>query len=109
MGGFPFDFDDETVLSHAVAVDRSGGSGAVKDPGAAGRNKIPCKMSAAGNGFSRETSEYIKQNKAKYVVDTPNGPRLLMSILQCPKESVKNEVADIQFNVPELFIEDWMA
>lgn len=57
------------------------------------------------NGFSRETSEYIKQNKAKYVVDTPNGPKLKMTLLACPKESVKNEVQDIQFNVPELFVE----
>lgn len=57
------------------------------------------------NGFSRETSEYIKQNKAKYVVETPNGPKLKMTLLECPKESVKNEVQDIQYNVPELFID----
>ena len=69
----------------------------------------PLTIMLQRNGFSRETSEYIKQNKGKYVVDTANGPKLLMSILQCPKESVKNEVADIQFNVPELFIEDWMV
>ena len=69
----------------------------------------PLTIMLQRNGFSRETSEYIKQNKNKYVVDTELGPRLLISILDCPKESVKNEVADIQFNVPELFIEDWMA
>ena len=69
----------------------------------------PLTIMLQRNGFSRETSEYIKQNKNKYVVDTELGPRLLMSILDCPKESVKNEVSDIQFNVPELFIEDWMA
>ena len=69
----------------------------------------PLTIMLQRNGFSRETSEYIKQNKNKYVVDTELGPRLLISILDCPKESVKNEVADIQFNVPELFIEDWMT
>ena len=56
------------------------------------------------NGFSRETSEYIKQNKVKYVVETTNGPRLRTKLLECPKESVKREVLDIQYNVPELFI-----
>ena len=57
------------------------------------------------NGFSREASQYIRQNKSKYVIDTPAGPLLHMSILSCPKEAIRNEVADIRFNVPELFTE----
>ena len=61
------------------------------------------------HGFSRETAEYIKQNKSKYVVETTLGPKLLKCILDCPKDAIRNEVADIHYNVPELFIEDWMA
>ena len=61
------------------------------------------------NGFSRETSEYIKIHRGKYVVDTPLGPKLLKTLLECPKQYVKEEVANIILNVPELFIEEWMA
>ena len=61
------------------------------------------------HGFSRETAEYIKQNKSKYVVETTLGPKLLKCILDCPKDAIRNEVTDIHYNVPELFIEDWMA
>lgn len=57
------------------------------------------------SGFSREASQYIRQNKSKYVIYTPAGPLLHMSILSCPKEAIRNEVADIRFNVPELFTE----
>lgn len=57
------------------------------------------------NGFSRETSSYIKQNQSKYVEFTPTGPKLKLALLDCQKESVRNEVRDIQFNVPELFID----
>lgn len=57
------------------------------------------------NGFSREASEYIKQNKNKYVIDTPTGPKLSNDLLCCHKESIKYEIKNIQFNVPELFIE----
>ena len=61
------------------------------------------------NGFSRETSEYIKIHRGKYVVDTPLGPKLIKTLLECPKQYVKEEVANILLNVPELFIEEWMA
>jgi len=61
------------------------------------------------NGFSRETSEYIKLNRAKYVVDTHLGPKLRKTLLECPKQYVKEEVANIILNVPELFIEEWMS
>lgn len=57
------------------------------------------------NGFSREASQYIRQNKNKYVIETHAGPLLHMSILSCPKEAIRKEVADIRFNVPELFTE----
>ena len=66
----------------------------------------PLTIMLQRNGFTRETSEYIKQNRLKYVTETPQGPKLRDEILNCPKESVKNEVADIKFNVPELFVSD---
>ena len=56
------------------------------------------------NGFSRETSTYIKQNQGKYVEVTASGPKLKISLLECPKESVRSEVQDIQYNIPEIFI-----
>ena len=65
----------------------------------------PLTIMLQRNGFSREASQYIRQNKSKYVIDTPAGPLLHMSILSCPKEAIRNEVADIRFNVPELFTE----
>ena len=65
----------------------------------------PLTIMLQRNGFSREASQYIRQNKNKYVIETPAGPRLHMSILSCPKEAIRNEVADIRFNVPELFSE----
>ena len=61
------------------------------------------------NGFSRETSEYIKLNRGKYVVDTSVGPKLRMTLKECPKDFVREEVSNIILNVPELFIEEWMT
>ena len=61
------------------------------------------------NGFSRETSEYIKLNRVKYVVDTAMGPKLRMTLKECPKDFVREEVSNIILNVPELFIEEWLT
>ena len=58
------------------------------------------------NEYLHELYDAILNN---YSVKLLNLPQEDISILDCPKESVKNEVADIQFNVPELFIEDWMT
>ncbi len=57
------------------------------------------------NGFSRDTSDYIRQNRDKYVVKTATGYKLKKNILQCGKESVMAELLDTQYNVPELFID----
>lgn len=57
------------------------------------------------NGFSRDTADYIRQHKEKYVVHTNEGIKIKKSLLECEKESVKLEVQDIQYNVPELFID----
>lgn len=57
------------------------------------------------NGFSRETADFIREHKDRYVVHTQQGYKIKKSLLDCSKESVKTEVQDIKYNVPELFIE----
>lgn len=57
------------------------------------------------NGFSRDTADYIREHKDKYVVHTANGYKIKKALLDCEKESVKSEIQDIQYNVPELFID----
>ena len=57
------------------------------------------------NGLTRETADYIRQHQ-EYVVITQNGYRLRKSLLNCGKQSVTDEITDILFNVPELFIEE---
>ena len=57
------------------------------------------------SGFSRETSTYIRQHKSEYVVITQNGGvKLRRSLLQSRNFGVARESADIQYNVPEIFV-----
>jgi len=57
------------------------------------------------NDFTREASTYIRQHQVDYVVTTPEGIRLRRSIAECSSASVKKEVANILYNIPELFID----
>lgn len=58
------------------------------------------------SGFSRETSTYIRQHKSEYVVITQNGGvKLRRSLLQSRNFGVARESADIQYNVPEIFVD----
>ncbi|GHU94722.1 hypothetical protein FACS1894208_06280 [Clostridia bacterium] len=57
------------------------------------------------HGFSRETATFIRHNRDKYVVNPSTAPKLKKSIATCGNISVENEVADVMFNVPELFVE----
>jgi superfamily II DNA or RNA helicase len=57
------------------------------------------------NGFSRETAEYIRSHH-EYIVHTQQGFKLKKSLQECGKQSVQEEIVDILFNVPELFIEE---
>lgn len=56
------------------------------------------------NGLTRETADYIRRNQ-DYVVYTNQGYKLKKSLLDCNKQSVRDEILDILFNVPELFID----
>lgn len=58
------------------------------------------------NGFSRETSTYIRNHKDFYVVGlATRRPKLRKSIAVCGNTSVENEVKDALYNVPELFVD----
>lgn len=57
------------------------------------------------NGFSRETATYIRQRQSEYVVLTSdNEIKLKKSLIDCGNVSVMKEVADIIYNIPELFV-----
>ena len=59
------------------------------------------------SGFSREASLFIQRpsNYSKYVVEVDGNKKIKLSILECGNIRVETEAADIQYNVPELFIE----
>lgn len=58
-------------------------------------------------GYSREASTYIEQptNRSKYLDESGDEIRIRKSILQCGNIGVETESEDIQFNMPELFID----
>lgn len=56
------------------------------------------------NGLSRETADYIRQHQ-EYISLPIDGYRLKKTLLNCQKESVVEEIKNILFNVPELFID----
>lgn len=57
------------------------------------------------NGFSIESSSYIKDNRKKYVVETEDGLKLSLVLLDCPKEAVKLEIQNMKYNFPNIFVE----
>lgn len=59
------------------------------------------------SGFSREASLFIQRpsNYSKYVVGVDGVKRIKLAILECGNIGVETEASDIQYNVPELFIE----
>lgn len=58
-------------------------------------------------GFSREAAIFIQtpSNYSKYISEVDDQKRIRYSILECGNIGVETEAADIQFNMPELFIE----
>lgn len=59
------------------------------------------------SGFKRESTEYIRRNADKYVRGTSDNPKLLKkALLECPNDLVKRDTEEIQYNVPELFIDE---
>lgn len=59
------------------------------------------------SGFKRDSTEYIRKNANTYVRGTPDNPKLLKTaLLECPNELVRRDTEEIQYNVPELFIDE---
>lgn len=59
------------------------------------------------SGFKRDSTEYIRRNADKYVRGTPDNPKLLKkALLECPNDLVRRDTEEIQYNVPELFIDE---
>mgnify|MGYP002516379741 FL=1 len=56
------------------------------------------------NGLSREASDYIRQHP-EFIARTKDGYKLKRNILECKKDAIRDELNDIQFNIPELFVE----
>ena len=66
----------------------------------------PLSIMLQRNGFSRETATYIRTHRNKYVVVLPNGEhKLRRSLVECSSASVRKETSDIQYNIPELFVD----
>lgn len=57
------------------------------------------------SGFSREASSFIQKHYGKYIVEIGGEIKIKKSILQCGNFGVEIEANDIQFNMPELFVE----
>ena len=59
------------------------------------------------NGFSREASIFIQKpsNYNKYVTVVDGEKKIRRSILECGNIGVETEAQDIQFNIPELFVD----
>jgi len=59
------------------------------------------------SGFKRDSTEYIRRNADKYVRGTADSPKLLRkALLVCPNELAKRDAEEIQYNVPELFVDE---
>lgn len=55
------------------------------------------------NGFSPEAATYIQKHEDIYISRTEDGVKVKISILDCPRTSVKNEAYAVWNNIPELF------
>ena len=64
----------------------------------------PLTITLQRNGFSRESSTYIKSHKNTYVEMVDGTVKLKRTLSNCGNAGVEQEVKDIQYNIPELFI-----
>ena len=56
-------------------------------------------------GFSRESASYIKAHSQYYIVDTEGNVRIKNALENCGDNEVAQQIPDIRFNTPELFID----
>lgn len=57
------------------------------------------------NGFSPESATYIQKHEDLYIVRTDEGVKVLPTLLQCERSSVRDEAKTVHNNMPELFDE----
>lgn len=57
------------------------------------------------SGFSREVSSFIQEHQDKFIIKLDGEVKIKKSILNCGNLGVETEANDIQFNIPELFVE----
>lgn len=59
------------------------------------------------SGFSREASIFIQApaNYSKYITEIDGEKKIKKAILECGNLGVETEASDIQYNVPELFVD----
>lgn len=58
------------------------------------------------SGFSRDASNYIRQNAGEYIIWKNDEPKLKKSIFECNNGSVLHDIEEIRYNVPELFVDE---
>ena len=57
------------------------------------------------NGFSREVSTYIRNNKDEFIIEEPDGKwHLSTALLECSNTNARTEASSVRYNMPELFI-----
>jgi superfamily II DNA/RNA helicase len=56
------------------------------------------------NGFTRETATYIRTHKDLYVHVSEEGVKLKIALLDCNNATVRQEVTQVFYNLPSLFI-----
>ena len=57
------------------------------------------------NGFSREVSTYIRNNKSLFIIEGEDGKWYLSnSLLQCSNTNARIEASSVRYNMPELFV-----
>lgn len=57
------------------------------------------------SGFSREISDFIKQQRRNYVVEIDGEYFIKKSLLNSQKEQARLEAEDVILNYPELFVD----
>lgn len=56
-------------------------------------------------GFSRETAAYIQTNQHKYLTTVDGEYKVKKSVMECGNDSVVTDAHNLQFNIPELFVD----
>lgn len=64
----------------------------------------PITIMLERNGFSREAATFIKDHEQEYLVHTEKGYQLLPAVLSTGNATVDREAAEVNYNIPELFI-----